>query len=159
VVAATAPTTLFWTESAQGTVSTCTPSMACTDYKQIVTGQNDPDQLVVDSAHVYFTSSGTMPMNYEDGAVVQANLDGSSVVTLASHQPFPRGIVVDSSYIYWVNYVSGTATTGTVNRVPIGGGTTVTLATGQASPLGLAEDAMALYWGDQGSGNIVRLAK
>jgi hypothetical protein len=150
---------LYWTETqaAYNQVSTCSVAANCTDYRQIATSQNNPDQIKVDSTYAYFTNNGSSPGS-GDGSVVRVNLGGGGVTTLAGSQAFPRGIVVDASYVYWVNQ-GATPGTGTVSRVPIATGSTNVLATGQASPWGLAEDDKSLYWTDNASGQIMRLAK
>jgi hypothetical protein len=160
---------LFWTETSGNLVASCmlsgSPPTCGATYKQILPGAHvglniaNPDQLVANDHAIFFTVNGTMPMNFTDGAVYQASPDGTSIAALAMRQPYPRGIAIDAAYVYWVDYVSATSTTGTVNRVPIGGGTVTTLATGLSSPVGIAVDSTAIYWTNQGDGTVSRLAK
>jgi hypothetical protein len=153
-------TKLFWTETQENAVSSCTPGSPtdCGDYAQLLIDQTAPDQIFADKMHVYFTNNGTSP-DYSDGAVIQANLDGTGYKTLAPARSYPRGIVADATDVYWVDYALGTPGAGSVNRVPIGGGTVTVLASAQWGPVGLAQDAKAIYWGNQPGGQILRLAK
>ena len=79
---------LFWTEMApENDVASCilagTPP-GCTPYAQIVTGQINADQIVADSANIYFTDNGMpgpMMMGWTGGAVMQSNFGGTAVTT------------------------------------------------------------------------------
>lgn len=87
-------------------------------------------------------------------------LGGGQPLVLASGSPVEwAGIVVDCSYVYFVEHLSGI-----VQRVPIGGGPPVTIASGQTSPWALVQSPEALYWSsvpDKGSSNgkVTKLAK
>jgi hypothetical protein len=150
---ATVGAELFWTESADNGVSSCTlsgsPPGCGGSYAQILPGPHSTlmlpstDQIAADAANIYFTVNGTMPM-FEDGAVYQASHDGATVAPLATSQMYPRGIAIDTEFVYWVR---------------IGGGPVVTLASGLAAPVGITQDSTAIYWTNQGDGTISRLAK
>jgi hypothetical protein len=148
---------LYWTEMAGGLVSSCTVAMGCSDYAQILGGQKNPDQIAVDASYFFVTDNG-MNATSGDGSVVRAKLDGTMATTLAGARVFPRGIAVDATYVYWVDF-GVAAADGTVNRVPIAGGAVEPLATGQGQPIGIAVDDTAIYWTNNGTGQIVRLAK
>ncbi len=75
---------------------------------------------------------------------------GSGLVTLASGQGNPFGLVVDSANVYWTDNSAGT-----VMSVPLGGGTPTTLASGQNSPLSIAVNSTNLYWTNFNAGTIV----
>jgi hypothetical protein len=53
----------------------------------LVTGQNGPFGVAVDSSHLYWTNQG-------DGTVDDAHLDGSGVTTLVTGQNGPAGVTV-----------------------------------------------------------------
>jgi len=58
-------------------------------------------------------------------------------------------VAVDSSHIYWANYLGGT-----INEAPLAGGTATTLVTGQSDPVGVAVYGGRLYWNNLGTGTI-----
>jgi hypothetical protein len=53
----------------------------------LVTGQNGPFGVAVDSSHLYWTNQG-------DGTVDDAHLDGTGVTTLVTGQNGPAGVTV-----------------------------------------------------------------
>jgi hypothetical protein len=67
---------------------------------------------------------------------------------LASGQPYPRNLVVDSDYVYWTN--EGTTpknhTDAAVMKVSLDGGDALVAAADGAEPLAIANDADTLYW-------------
>ncbi len=71
---------------------------------------------------------------------------GGAAATIATGQPYPFGIAVDSQNVYWTN--NGTASGGTVMKVPLAGGTPTVIASGQNFPMGVALDATNVYWTD-----------
>jgi hypothetical protein len=82
---------------------------------------------------------------------------GAAPTTLASGLGAPHGIVVDASYVYWVNN-----TAGTIMKCALGGcgGIPTIIATGLNGPFGLAQDATALYFTEYVNGGLVlKLAK
>jgi len=146
----------YWAVYGDGVIRTCAWASCASTVKDIVTGMVGPSYLAVDAAHVYWTNAGTAP-DYGDGSVMQADLDGTSPVTLASGMTFARGIAIDAANVYFTNYVGKGATTGSVQRCAIGGcgGAPTVLATGQASPVGVALDATNVYWVDEGGGGAL----
>jgi hypothetical protein len=55
----------------------------------------------------------------ELGAVARAPLAGGATTTLATNQPYPGGIAVDGTSVYWVNGGTNTSlsTDGTVMKL------------------------------------------
>jgi hypothetical protein len=82
--------------------------------------------LAVDSSHIFWVET--------DGteAIMEANLDGSGVTTLAAAGALPTGVAVDSSHIYWTDL------SGTVMEANLDGSSVTTLASGQPGPEGVA---------------------
>jgi hypothetical protein len=149
---------LYWTVYGDGTVRSCSWMNCAATVKDIVTGMNGPSYLAVDGAHIYWTNAGTAP-DYGNGTVMQANLDGTSPIVLASSMAYPRGIAVDATSVYFTNYVAPDTITGTVMKCAIGGcgSAPTTLATGQASPVGVAVDGTSVYWLDEGGGGLLMM--
>jgi hypothetical protein len=57
-------------------------------------------------------------------------------------------VVVDGSFVYWVNSVTATRTW-LIQKVPLGGGTPVTLATVNREVAALVADATRLFWEEE----------
>jgi hypothetical protein len=78
---------------------------------------------------------------------------GQTPTTLASGQPQPYDLAVDSTNAYWVN--GGTAANnyqdGSVMKVSLASGTITTLASGQNFPQSIAIDATTVYWANIGT--------
>jgi hypothetical protein len=100
------------------------------------------------------------PAGAPDAGFVDA-LDGcfgAGIVAIASGEPLPLDLAIDSTSVYWVETgPSGDCTTssGSVRKAPKGGGTATVLAQGELSPVALALDGTSAYWGDGcGTGRI-----
>lgn len=84
--------------------------------------------------------------------VSNAKSNPSEVVTLASGQLKPHGIVIFDEYVYWTD-----AGKGTVSRVPVEGGTVTILASGGSQPEGIAVDQDCVYWTDFEAGIVSKV--
>jgi hypothetical protein len=80
-----------------------------------------------------------------DGTVSKVSTGGGAVTTLASAQPTPNFIAVDSNNVYWSNDDYGT-----ISSVPVLGGTVTPLTppftTATSHPIAI--DAVNVYWTD-----------
>lgn len=62
----------------------------------LASGQSNPGGIVVDAAHIYWSSYGA-------GTITRANLDGSAAAVVATGQRQPFSMATDDLAIYWVN--------------------------------------------------------
>ena len=124
----------------------------------LVSGLNAPYGVTIDSGHIYWTDLGTFnPLSgatNSDGKIMEANLDGTGVTTLASSQASPTGIAVNASHIYWADACSGTTLGGTIMESNLDGTAVTTLVSGLDCPTGVAVDSSHLYWSDGADGTI-----
>jgi hypothetical protein len=106
------------TSTGVGGAKTCD---ACVTIATLTPGSM-PTGLFVDAENVYWT-------NFGSGEVVQAKLDGSNQVMLATGEVSPIAVYAAGGLVYWITY-SGT---GLLRSAPIGGGTLVDLAPAPAA--------------------------
>jgi hypothetical protein len=106
---------------------------ACVTVAALPMG-SQPYGLFVDTTHVYWTNFGT-------GEVMQANLDGSSLLTLTKGEMAPVAVQALGGFVYWVSY----SETGVARRAPVGGGVVENLAPAPAArELVVSQDS--LWW-------------
>jgi hypothetical protein len=100
-----------------------------------------PIDIVADPQNVYWVDYA--------GTVNQAPLGGGGpVLQLAGGRAHPIAIAVAGAYVYWIDYGTSSANTGSVNKVAIGAdaGSITPLATGQNQPQDIATDGTNVYW-------------
>jgi hypothetical protein len=100
--------------------------------------------MATDGNNTFYTSSA--------GTVNKLPASGGQAQVLATGQGDPRGIAVDSGYVYWANYGDGN-----ISRVSSLGGAVQVLATGQSRPLAIAADSANAYWTNLGAGTIAKV--
>ncbi len=103
---------------------------------------SQPMDIAMDDESLYWVDFG-------DGRVLKAALDGGRVTLLAVNQAGPYSIAVDDYYVYWTNLDDGT-----VKRASKLGNDVVELATGQAYPGPIAVLEGRVYWGNLGDGTL-----
>jgi hypothetical protein len=102
--------------------------------------------MTADATNVYVSDYAL------SGRIAKIPVGGGTETTLASGQIYPYTIVVDGSFVYWVNYgnvifsptfsVTGAA----LMRVPVAGGTPTQLAASADDLHGLVVDASYVYY-------------
>jgi hypothetical protein len=94
--------------------------------------------IAVDATSVYWADSNG------PGTVAKVGLGGGPLTVLATNSSSASGLVVNGTYVYWVNLGIFLVEPGSIMRVPLGGGTPETLA-GLDHPRGIAIDATNAY--------------
>jgi hypothetical protein len=132
----------------QGSVNGGTPIL-------LASNQTAPAAIVVDAKNVYWTNLGKLGASLfpatDSGSVVYVPIGGGSVVTVATAQPIPIGLVVSGGVIYWTLY--GLSVPGQVMSAPVGGGAPVPLVGGLNDPFSLTLTGSTLYWTNTPSSN------
>ena len=95
--------------------------------------------------------------------VLQGGCCSAEPELLASGQKLPRGVAVDSGFVYWTSTDSARSL-GLVRKVPLRGGRITTLFRARrAAPAGIALDRDHVYWTDAGAtgfdGRIMKVHK
>jgi hypothetical protein len=115
-----------------------------TGVTTLVTGQDDPGAVAVDSSHIYWVNSTDANGDLNSGTVMEANLDGTGVTTLVTGQDDPGAVAVDSSHIYWTTETEYPPT-GTIMAANLDGTGATTLLT-TPNIAGIAVDSSHIYW-------------
>jgi|SRR5580698_4480044 hypothetical protein len=95
---------------------------------------------IASSSGVDASSSGEGAASVATSSGWTTTVPGASLVTLASGQEYPFGIVVGGDSVYWTNYLTS------VMKISVEGGTAEVLAGGRASA-GIAINQTNVYWG------------
>ena len=114
----------------------------------LASGLDEPDEIVVDDASVYWVENGS-------GSVKRVSICGGTVTTLATGQSAPSSIAVDATSVYWIN--DPDTEHGAIVRVAKGGGAAPEIL---AAALGwvtyIAVGSAAVY-GETGIGTVTRI--
>jgi hypothetical protein len=141
-VTAPAATHLYWVDNNDATGTVNEANLDGTDPQTIITGQDNPDGLAVDSSHIYWNNYGATG----NGTVNEANLDGTDLQIIVAGQDL-YGLAVDGSHIYWTDR-------STVNEANPDGTDPQTIITGQNYPVAVTVDSSHIYWTDYFSGTV-----
>jgi hypothetical protein len=115
----------------------------CQPYA-IVTGNEGPYGVAVNSGNVYFTSL--------DNTVSMWAPDGGTVTQMTSGQNYPRRITTDTTNVYWANMGYGQSDGGESGAIATcglsgcTGGIATTLAAPENGPVDLAVQSGTVYW-------------
>lgn len=120
----------------------------------LAAGQTHPNSITVAAGFVYWTTAGTGP---SAGTVMRCAATGcdDTPTVIATAQPSLRDVAADSSYVYFVNGVSGAGTPGEgrVVKCPVDGcGPTPEVLAIGIQPDAIVVDATTVYWCNVGSG-------
>jgi hypothetical protein len=146
-------THVYWSDRSGGYVKRRALSSLGQDIlADVVIAEVGPGELALDATNVYFVTTDGFVRSRDKAAK-------SPAMTIASGQASPESIVVDDTYVYWVNSVQG----GAVSRAPkSGAGTVEILATSQKRPYSVTQDCNTIYWTNQndfGTGQIMKVVK
>jgi sugar lactone lactonase YvrE len=111
-----------------------------------ITGLSGPNDVAVDSAHVYWSTS--IPTN----SLARANLDGTGVnESFITGLDVPDGVAVDSAHVYWTEF-----TNRSIGRANLDGtGANTNFITGApVAAASVAVDGAHVYW-TTFTGNVI----
>jgi hypothetical protein len=136
----------FINDAAQGNVEACTIggiAPTCTPGVS-ASGGLRTDDILINGSMLFWTGFGS-------GSVFEETLGSSSVVTVASSETGPFLIAADSTYVYWANYISGTAFSidRNVRSSPNATASQSVVAATGSSITGLATDGQYVYLAGQ----------
>lgn len=147
--------TLYWAEgsSVQGSVQ----KMRLSDQTvtAVAEDQLSPVLATLDGAHLYWVTL------VQGGAVTRAPTAGGAPEIVAGDLPWPTGVAVDATHVYFTAYGQLEAGYGVLARVPrasTGGGAQEILASGRDLPFCVVVDGEAAYWVEFGAGAVFKLA-
>lgn len=107
---------------------------------------SQPMDIAMDEESMYWVDFG-------DGRVLKAALDGGRVTLLAINQAGPYSLAIDERNVYWTNLDDGS-----VKRVSKAGGTVVEIAADQAYPGPIAVAEGRVFWGNLGDGVLASVS-
>jgi hypothetical protein len=143
---------IYWIEQRPPSTDVAFQSIVQNSYAQLYF-EPGIAVLAVDDDWIYWGTTGAGahiaggPRNGPYG-------DGGSGFTVLASATEPKGIAVDTQYVYWTDFSDGT-----VNRVPKRGGAVLTLASNLSLPWGVAVGQAGVYWTNSGDGTVMWLAK
>lgn len=122
-----------------------------------------PYAIAVDDTHVYYTTAPDLvensqePCNADYGTIRRVPKTGGLHTSekLATRQPCPLAIAIDSDAVFWTTLAVGSALGGSVRTSPKAGGQERKLADGQGRPTSVAIHRGRLTWNVPGSQRIV----
>jgi hypothetical protein len=114
----------------------------------------EPAGLAADDTFAYWADGAT------SGSVAKVSLAGGTPTVVASGQPGPTDVAIDTLYIYWLTQGKSPGA-GAVMKAPLAGGPPTTLASGQEAPRGLLLFKSDVYWvtGAMGQGAVKRVPR
>ena len=127
---------IYWTDIGRKSIgrSNLDGTGANLDFIQYASGQLTSYNIAVDGSHIYWSTN--------DNWIARANLDGSGVEPNFIEGHDPRQIAVDSTYIYWANFM-----TSGIGRANLDGSSPdQNFITTIGQPLGVAVHGGYIYW-------------
>jgi hypothetical protein len=132
-----------------------------TGQKRILSNEHPWGQsLRVDGQDLFWVNAGTSQAA-SNGAVVALKRDAvttTPVTTIAPGRPFPVGLTLDKTHVYWTELGVPDAG-GEVRVLARDGGGARALAAGQGQPRAIAEYGAYVYWVSSAAGTVSRARK
>jgi hypothetical protein len=105
----------------------------------------DPEDVAVDGSYAYWTVAA------DSGFVMRTPLIGGASLAIASEQPAPSAIAIDSANVYWTNMHDWS-----LRRVGINGGDVTQVDTANTDANGVAVNTAYVYWTSYFGGAVMR---
>jgi hypothetical protein len=148
-------THVFWTNRSTYQVSPPDGSVVSakkdgTEIAVLVSGVEEPRNVVVDADYVYFTAG------IENATVSRVARDGTGMVALATGRRWPRDLIVTPEALYWFEDWGGSSSnsdTSPIVKLDRSASEPVVLYQDATRPHALALDGGYLYWTGQNMGD------
>jgi hypothetical protein len=148
-------TNVYWVASSSGEICR-EPIGSASGPTEIATEQDDPVDIAVDAANLYWTNG------HGSNSVMMLSLASTGPAPqpqmIATGQTSPSGIAIDEVSVYWAN-TGASMGSGSIAKVAIAGGAVVTVASGLSGPVSLAVDAQYVYWVNSADGSVMKAPK
>jgi hypothetical protein len=146
---ATDGTSLFWTDTAAGTIQSS--GFDGTSQVVVVSGRPGVGGLAVDATSVYFTDS-------VDNTVSSVPKAGGTPTILAANQRVARQLASDGDHLMWTNQGTGN-TNGFLRQLTKSTGALAAIADRQPGPWTITPVGGAFYWSDVVAGTVLTSPK
>ena len=108
--------------------------------------------IAVNGSHIYWAAS----INFSDGngAIWEANLDGTGAQAIVPGQDDPAGVALDGSHVYWATPIGDQGGPGVLWTANLDGTSSKPLIYDQNNPTGVVVDGTRIYWTDIAGGTV-----
>jgi hypothetical protein len=143
-------TSVYWAEMENSDIGRLNRADGGFGYLLAGFGDPSPNELAVDDASVYFTTSDGVQKTPKNGPLVygdptQVVSDAAALTTYySSPNTGPWGITLDANNVYWTVQTAGLIQY--APRAGLGTGVPTSLASAEVNPIMITVDATNVYW-------------